>query len=53
MRILDALEGTAPDPLVFLLSREPLPLYAVLARSGWRYAVRRDDRGVELTLMRR
>ncbi|HET9578171.1 MAG TPA: DUF2249 domain-containing protein [Usitatibacter sp.] len=53
MRILDALESGAAEPLVFLLSREPLPLYAVLARAGWRYAVRRDDRGVELTLVRR
>lgn len=53
LRVLDAVESAAPDPLVFLLSREPLPLYAILARTGWRYEVREAEGGVELTVMRR
>lgn len=53
LRILDALDTPGPGPLVFLLSREPLPLYAMLAGGEWSHTVRRGDSGVELTLMRR
>lgn len=52
MRVLDALEASGDGPCVFLLSRAPLPLYAVLAREGWRHALRRDERGYELTVFR-
>jgi hypothetical protein len=51
LRILDALEAAA-GPHVFLLAREPLPLYPLLASGGWRRAVRRTDDGVELTVYR-
>jgi hypothetical protein len=50
LRILAALEGGAPGPLVFLLAREPWPLYAMLGGSGWRHSVRASDEGVILTL---
>lgn len=50
-RILSALEGAGP--LSFLLSREPLLLYPLLRREGWRHRTRRTDDGVvELTLER-
>lgn len=52
MRILDAISAGAKGPFVFLLSREPLPLYGILARDGFRHAVRRDAHGVELTVFR-
>ena len=50
LRILDAIDAGAPGPMVYLLAREPLPLYALLGRLGWRCTTRRDDRGVELTV---
>ena len=52
MRILEILEADA-GPHVFLLSREPLPLYALLARGGWQRSVARSDAGVELTVFRK
>lgn len=52
VRILDAIADDRAGRLVFLLSREPLPLYLMLRKEGWRHAVRRDERGVELTIYR-
>lgn len=51
VRVLDALES-GPGPHRFLLSRAPLLLYPLLARDGWRHALRRDERGFELTVFR-
>jgi hypothetical protein len=50
VRILSSLEGEGP--LRFLLSRDPLPLYAMLKVEGWRFSVRRRPEGVEITLLR-
>ena len=52
MRILEVVEGAAPGPHVFLLGREPRPLYALLAAQGWRHAVRHVAGGVELEVYR-
>ena len=52
LRILEVIEGGQPGPHVFLLVREPLPLYGLLARAGWRHAIQRDERGCELTVSR-
>lgn len=52
LRILECLEAGGGGPHVFLLPREPVPLYAMLAAAGWRHTVRRDERGVELTVYR-
>ena len=52
MRILEIVEGGAPGPHLFLLGREPRPLYALLAAQGWRHAVRHVAGGVELEVYR-
>jgi hypothetical protein len=52
VRILDAI-AQADGPMRFLLSREPFPLYPMLRGSGFRHAVRRDERGIELTVERK
>ena len=53
MRVLDAVGEGGEGPWVFLLSREPLPLYALLGAWGCAHAARHDERGVELTVFRR
>ena len=52
LRILAALDAGGAGPHVFLLAREPLPLYPLLVGQGWRRSVRFDERGCELTLRR-
>ena len=52
VRILDAIEGS-PGPLRFRLSREPFPLYALLAAAGWRHEVQREEGDVVLVVTRR
>jgi len=52
LRILHSVESGDPGPLVFLLAREPHPLYPMLAAAGWRHGVRRLPDGVELTIFR-
>ena len=50
-RILASLES-GDGPHAFLLSREPFPLYALLAPQ-WRHSVRKDAGSVLLTITRR
>jgi hypothetical protein len=52
VRILAAIEE-APGPLEFRLSREPYPLYPLLAAAGWGHEVRREDDSVLLKVSRR
>jgi hypothetical protein len=52
LRILDSIESGGHGPLVFLLAREPFPLYPMLMAAGWRHGVRRLPDGVELTVFR-
>jgi hypothetical protein len=52
VRILAAIEGAA-GPLEFWLSREPYPLYGLLAAAGWRHEVRREETAIVLTVTRR
>ena len=52
LRILADLDGGEPGPFVFLLAREPLPLYPLLAAQGCRHSLRRRDDGFELTVFR-
>ncbi len=52
VRVIDVLESRGPGPHVFLFSRAPLLLYPLLARDGWHHALRRDERGYELTVFR-
>ena len=52
LRILSALDSDAAGPLVFWLSREPYPLYPMLAASGWRHTLKRDDAAFVLTVTR-
>jgi hypothetical protein len=52
VRILAAIEDDA-GPREFLLSREPYPLYALLAAAGWRHEVRREESAVLLTVSRK
>ena len=52
LRILDRLEREQAGPHVFLLAREPLMLYPLLAGGGWRHATLLDDRGYVLTVYR-
>ncbi|HSN21990.1 MAG TPA: DUF2249 domain-containing protein [Usitatibacter sp.] len=52
-RILAAIAEESSAPLSFLLSMEPLLLYALLRREGVRWRVQRSDAGVELTIERR
>jgi hypothetical protein len=51
LRILEAIEG-GPGPHVFLLAREPFPLYPLLSGGGWKRRLRVLDRGFELTVFR-
>ncbi len=52
MRIIDTIGSGERGPFTFLLAREPYPLYAILARDGYRYTVRKEERGVVLTVSR-
>lgn len=52
LRILEQIQGRGHGPLLFLLSREPFPIYPLLAAAGWRHRVRRGDNGFELTVFR-
>lgn len=52
LEILAALESPGEGPYVFLLAREPRPLYALLAASGWRHRARRTEGGIELSVFR-
>lgn len=52
VRILDMLGGETQGRFSFLLSREPRPLYALLAAGGWRHEVQRDAHGFRLTVYR-
>jgi hypothetical protein len=52
LRILEAIEEGKRGPPVFLLAREPFPLYPMLTGGGWSRRVRAIDAGVELTLFR-
>jgi hypothetical protein len=51
VRILERLD-TREGPHVFLLAREPSPLYPLLALSGWRHETRVDERGYVVTVHR-
>ncbi len=51
-RILEALPAATNEPLRFLLSREPFPLYGILKRDGFRYCVQREEAGVRLVIVR-
>ena len=51
-RILEALPAATNEPLSFLLSREPFPLYGILKRDGFRYSVQREEAGVRLVIVR-
>lgn len=53
VRILATLESGSEGPFEFLLSREPYPLYALVAPMGWRCAVSRGASGVVVTVTRR
>ena len=52
VRILAAIEDVE-GAREFWLSREPYPLYALLAAAGWRHEVRRENDAVVLTVRRR
>jgi uncharacterized protein DUF2249 len=52
LRILDALEHADAGPHEFLLDREPVFLYPMLAGQGWRHATSLDERGYLLTIYR-
>jgi hypothetical protein len=52
LRILDALDHAHAGPHVFLLSREPVLLYPLLAGGGWSHATLLDERGYVLTIYR-
>lgn len=53
-RVLDALDWLVPGKrLVMLIDREPLPLYRILDRNGYRYRATMHDTGtvtIEITL---
>jgi hypothetical protein len=51
LRILAQLDS-GDGPHVFLLRREPLLLYPLLATERWRHATRVDERGFVLTIYR-
>ena len=51
VRILAALDE-AGGPREFLLSREPFPLYVLLAAAGWRHDLSQGPAGVVLTVSR-
>ena len=52
IRILAALESDPGGPVIFLMPREPWPIYPLLRSWGWRHAVRARDDGWELTVYR-
>lgn len=52
LRILAAIDSEATGPLVFWLSREPYPIYPLLASAGWSHAVEREEVAVVLTVTR-
>ena len=52
VRIFEALDADGAGPHVFLLAREPFPLYALLLSSGWRHTSRRVEAGCEVTVFR-
>ena len=52
LRILEVLEAAPAGAHEFILAREPAPLYPLLRSGGWRYAVRREERGVILRVYR-
>ena len=52
LRILDALDHADAGPHVFLLTREPVFLYPMLAKGGWRHATAVDERGYVVTIYR-
>ena len=52
IRILEAIEAPGDGPHRFLLSRNPVPLYALLAASRWKHTIRQGEGGFELTLYR-
>lgn len=51
LRILAAIED-ADGPREFLLSREPFPLYGVLAAAGWRHDLHQDEGVLVLRIAR-
>lgn len=53
-RVLDALEAMAPqDRLAVLIERDPLPLYRILERRGYRHSITaRPDQRYELLIWR-
>jgi Uncharacterized conserved protein (DUF2249) len=52
LRILDAIAADSAGPHAFLLSREPVVVYRMLAEAGWRHSLSRSERGFELTIRR-
>lgn len=52
LRILEELEERGAATRVFLLAREPFPLYPLISGMGWRHSVRMNDLGWVLTLTR-
>ena len=52
LRILGDIEAAPGGRFVFLLARDPAPLYALLAQAGWRHDLRREERGFSLTVYR-
>ncbi len=53
--LLHILETLAPGEgrFIFLLAREPRPLYPLLAADGWEHATRLVEQGFEVTVFRR
>ena len=51
LRILEQLDA-GEGPHSFLLAREPVLLYPLLAASHWRHATRVEERGYVLTVYR-
>ena len=52
LRIFEALADEGVDQHVFILEREPLILYQMLADAGWRHTLSRDERGCVLAVFR-
>ena len=52
LRILDALDRAEAGPHEFLLAREPVFLYPLLAGEGWRHETTLDERGYVVTIYR-
>ena len=51
LRILDAIDASE-GPHRFLLAREPLLLYPLLAAGRWRHELATDERGVMISIYR-